>query len=91
MNPPGKIFVLAGTYGQFKSFVRKLERDMFAEGITFRRQDFIYMTPDSIRGHRNIWGYKVGTWRDREDINDVYNALACTFSYLETDFIEAEF
>jgi hypothetical protein len=86
-----KIFILAGTYDQFKSFVRKLERDMFAEGIPFRHRDFIYLTPNCIRGYSDIWGYKVGTWRDREDINDVYNALAYTFSYLETDFIEAEF
>lgn len=86
-----KIFILAGTYEQFRWFVRKLEQNMFAEGIPFRHNDFIYVTPNSIRGYRNIWGYKVGTWRDRKDINDIYNVLRSGFSYVETDFIEADF
>jgi hypothetical protein len=81
-----KIFILAGTYEQFKMFVHKLENEMFAEGIPFRHQDFIYLTLDSIRGQRNISGYKVGTWRDRSDIYQL-NALMASVGI---DFIEVE-
>jgi hypothetical protein len=84
-----KIFILAGTYEQFKMFVHKLENEMFAEGIPFRHQDFIYLTLDSIRGQRNIWGYKVGTWQKRDDLHKLYANIASTFSSVENDFIEA--
>ena len=83
-----KIFILAGTYEQFRWFVRKLENDMFAEGIPFRHNDFVYVTPDSVRGCRDIWGYKVGTWRKREDLYKLYDSIASTFSSIQNDFIE---
>lgn len=82
-----KIFILAGTYEQFRWFVRQLENEMFAEGIPFRHQDFIYVTPDSIRGCRDVWGYKVGTWQTRDDLTKLYTAMAGTMSSIETDFI----
>jgi|688.fasta_scaffold2884199_2 hypothetical protein len=83
-----KIFILAGTYEQFRWFVHKLENDMFAEGIPFRHNDFVYVTPDSVRGCRDIWGYKVGTWRKREDLYKLYDSIASTFSSIQNDFIE---
>ena len=83
-----KIFILAGTYEQFRWFVRKLENDMFAEGIPFRHNDFVYVTPDSVRGCRDIWGYKVGTWQKREDLYKLYASIASTFSSIQNDFIE---
>lgn len=85
-----KIYILAGTYEQFKWFVRQLENTMFSEGIPFRHSDFVYVTPDSIRGHRNIWGYKVGTWRERKDSNQLQQLIGYTFSSVENDFIEVE-
>ncbi len=89
-DPMNKIFILAGTYEQFRMFVRKLENEMFAEGIPFRHQDFVYVTPYSVRGCRDVWGYKVGTWRDRDDLRKIYASMASTFSYIESDFIEVE-
>lgn len=85
-----KIFILAGTHEQFRYYVHRLENQMFAEGIPFRHQDFVYVTPDSVRGCHNIWGYKCGTWRERSDINKIYNSMMSTFSSIETDFIELE-
>ena len=85
-----RIFILAGTYEQFRWYVRQLENQMFAEGIPFRRSDFIYVTPDSVRGCRNIWGYKVGTWQQREDLYKLYASMASTFSSVENDFIEVQ-
>ena len=85
-----RIFILAGTYEQFRWYVRQLENQMFAEGIPFQHSDFIYVTPDNVRGQRNIWGYKVGTWQERDDLIQVYTSMASTFSSIENDFIEVQ-
>ena len=85
-----QIFVLAGTYEQFKLFADQLYRTMIPEGMPLRRQDLIYVTPDSIRGFRDIWGYAVGTWQHREDLPTLREMIRWAGSSVENDFIEVE-
>lgn len=83
-----KIFILAGTHEQFRCAVRQLENAMFAEGIAFRHHDFIYLTADSIRGCRNVWGYKYGTWRQRDDLHIIEQLALVCGSSIEQEFME---
>ncbi len=87
-----KIFVLAGTFDQFRLFRKQLTNVMIEEDIGFTYSSFIYINgPDSLRGYSrdSIWGYAVGTWDKRDDIADIENALMiCGTS--SKDFIEVQ-
>lgn len=85
-----RIFILAGTYDQYKQLANQLYAAMAAEGMVLRRQDLIYVTPDSIRGFRDIWGYTVGTWQHREDLPTLREMIRWAGSSVENDFIEVE-
>ena len=84
-----KIFVVAGRFDQFRIFRHQLFEAMIEEGIEFRYQDLVYVSSSMVlRGYRDPWGYKVGTWFDRPDINEVDIMLLVAGSSLQEDFIE---
>lgn len=84
-----KIFVVAGQFDQFRIFRHQLLETMIKEGIDVRYQDLVYVNnPTMLRGHRNPWGYKVGTWFDRADVNEIDIMLHIAGSSLQEDFIE---
>jgi hypothetical protein len=85
-----KIFVLAGNYDQFKMFRSTLMKTMIEEYIEpCRSSDIVYVRRESLLGHRNMWGYKVGTWYCREDIEEICHLLLSRQSSIE-EFIEVE-
>lgn len=84
-----KIFVVAGQFDQFRIFRNQLIEAMVEGGIDARYQDIVYVNnPIMLRGYHNPWGYKVGTWFDREDINEIDIMLLVAGSSLQEDFIE---
>lgn len=84
-----KIFVVAGRFDQFRIFRHQLFEAMCEEGIEFRYQDLVYVSSSMvIRGYHDPWGYKVGTWFDRDDINEIDMILLVAGSSLQEDFIE---
>lgn len=89
MNRIEKVFVIAGNATQFKNFRKKLEEKMIKEGVSFHHQDIVYIdVPERLRGHRNIHGYKVGTWRERRDLYEIELQLQITDSF--DNFIEID-
>lgn len=83
-----KIYIIAGRNDQYRMFKRQLAEAMIEEGIEFRYQDIIYISdPTALRGHRDPWGYRVGTWNERRDINDIEMMIVTCGSTLN-DFIE---
>lgn len=84
-----KIFVLAGNYDQFKQFRPQLIQALKEEHHSFRISDIIYIGgPDTLRGVRDPWGYKVGTWAYRDDIKYIIEQLMIAGSNYREDFIE---
>jgi hypothetical protein len=70
-----KYFVVSGTYDQFRDFKIKKMAELWNSGTVVEHTDFIYATPESIRGHRNPKGWFYGTWRDRKDIYEIIMVL----------------
>lgn len=86
-----KIFVLAGTFEQFRTFRNQLVESMANEHIWFRINDIVYIGgPDTLRGMRNPWGYKVGTWNERADVWQISSMLLAAGSSINNDFIEVQ-
>lgn len=84
-----KIFVIAGNYDQFKNFRNKLIAAMVTEDIPCTHNDIVYVDKKNLFGYSNMWGYKVGTWRSRQDIDDIRFLLLTRRSSLD-EFIDAE-
>ena len=66
-----KIFVVAGNYEQFKHFRSNLINTMIDQGIDVIESNITYVDKDRLYGYDNVWGYKVGTWKERKDIDDI--------------------
>ena len=69
-----KIFIIAGTYDQYRNWVKK-NIDRIYQSDTSKSislSSFVYVSePDTFRGHREVHGYFVGTFRNRPDIRDI--------------------
>ena len=83
------IYVIAGNFSQYKFFKSHLEEKMHKEGIAYNATRINYIS-DSVhlRGLRNIHGYKVGTWWDRPDIDEIELRLRLIDSF--DNFIEID-
>jgi hypothetical protein len=83
-----KIFIIAGTFGQFREFRKQLSFVMAEEGIAFSHTDFVYVgSHDTLRGTNKPWGYKVGNWYKRDDIELINQAIRISRSDPDVDFI----
>lgn len=86
-----KVFVIAGNYSQFKAFCAKYFPIMDMNSTEFRNYDIVYVANrTTMLGIESPWGYKVGTWADREDIDDISNCIMSRRSTLDGDFIEVD-
>lgn len=66
------IFVIAGNFSQYAYFKKRLEEKMYDEGIAYDARQIIYISDIRyLLGRINIHGYKVGTWRERQDISEI--------------------
>jgi hypothetical protein len=84
-----KIYIIAGTYGQFKTLCRQLAELMTESGISFAMSDFVYLDSiEKLMGCYKPWGYKVGTWSERNNIDDISKFLLTRHSSITEDFIE---
>lgn len=85
-----KVFVIAGTFEQFRMFREQLVYTMSVEDIPVKYHDIVYVSgPDQLRGYREPWGYMVGTWYNRQDIGELETLIKTAGSTLE-DFIEVK-
>ena len=84
-----KIFVIAGTYYQFRAFRRTLINTMIEEDIDVCINNIIYVGKNNLDGYDDIWGYNVGTWQELKDIDDICMMIATRRSSID-NFIEVE-
>lgn len=65
--PKQKKYIVAGNYQEYKFFINKKKLDS---------NDFVYVNDfKTLRGLKNIHGYYIGSWRNREDISDIKLAI----------------
>lgn len=84
------IFVVAGTHEQFNMFRQQLVYAMSIEDIPVHYNDIVYVSgPERLRGHREPWGYIVGTWYSRKDIHEIEMMINVAGSTLD-DFISVD-
>lgn len=84
-----KIYIIAGTYEQFKMLSRHLAEVMIDGDMEFSMSDFVYIDgPERLVGCYKPWGYKVGTWSERNDIDEISKLLLTRHSSITEDFIE---
>lgn len=80
---PEPIYIIAGDHLQFQFFKNDLLYCLKREGIVVSSKKIIEVQDkDILRGIKNPWGYLVGTWVERKDLNEIKSMI--TFS----DFIE---
>lgn len=61
-----KTFVISGTWDQFNYYMRDKVID----------KHYVYVSsPDTLRGHQDIHGVFIGSWRERSDIVEILDAL----------------
>lgn len=57
--------------------------------MSFAMRDFVCLDrPEKLLGCYKPWGYKVGTWSERNDIDDIAQFLLTRHSSITEDFIE---
>ena len=78
----GKYLVIAGNRDQFREFIGRKAKQIWEEGHTsVTLSDFLYVGgPDQLRGYSNPQGFFVGTWRERNDIEQILNILLVCMS-----------
>jgi len=84
-----RIFVIAGNFNQFRLFRRTLINTMIEQGNDVRVTDIIYVGEHNMYGCDDMWGYKVGTWQERKDIDNICLMLMSRRSSID-NFIEVE-
>ena len=72
-----KIFVIAGTVQQAEQWIKgNLEKRKNSGVTTLSWSDYLVVTsPDRIRGYNEPHGVFIGTWRNRKDMEDIFQAL----------------
>lgn len=73
-----KHFVIAGTHYQFELYrKRKLRQNVALKpSDVILPSDIVFVSgANSLRGYRNPSGVFIGTWRDRNDLDDIFFQL----------------
>lgn len=73
-----KIFVVAGSYEQHQTWVRKHIAKEYQENphCTLSLSNYVYVSgPEMFRGHNEVHGYFVGSYRERNDIKDIVQEI----------------
>ena len=92
MTTMSKIFIIAGNFDQFKFYRKKLVELMREQDLDFNIHDIVYLYgPENIRGYREPWGYRVGSWSERKDLSEIVQQLLICGSSLTESFMETDF
>jgi hypothetical protein len=85
-----KYFIIAGNAREAEYYIIQKMSDMYTSGNTsITRSHFIYVSDVvTLKGFSNPTGWFVGTWRDRNDIDQIILQLfiAKTGSTMTNDF-----
>lgn len=69
-----KMFVVAGSYAEFRDFTVKKEREYSNQNNV---PQFVYVdSPEKLRGYREVHGWFIGSWATRSNIEDIKSTIA---------------
>lgn len=72
----GKIYVVAGNKEQYENYIRKKAAELIASGTSVTLSHFVYVyDAQMLRGLYEVHGFFVGTYRERNDINDIVEQI----------------
>ena len=68
-----KLFIICGNHQEYQEFVNKKLSSLTE---SFRITDFVYVSsPKAFVGHSNPHGWFIGTWRERQDMSQIFSIL----------------
>lgn len=84
-----RIYVIAGTMAEYDNFIRRKAQQLFAEGQTsISLSDFMFVSrPDQLRGLRDVHGYFIGTYRNRNDIREIVDTIRIINNIPSSDYV----
>lgn len=69
------IYIVAGNVHQFNDYVNKKTQEAIRNCTPYKK--YVYVShPDTLRGLSSIKGFFIGTWRDRNDIDEIREAIS---------------
>lgn len=73
----GKYLVIAGNHGEFNTFIKKKAMELWAPDYNISLSDFLYVAvPDQLRGYSNPKGFFIGSWCERNDMEEILYSLS---------------
>jgi hypothetical protein len=71
-----KIFIISGNYAEYTNWIKKnMDRNKIKP---ISLSNYVYVgNIYRLRGHREVHGYFIGTFRSRPDIRDIVNQIRC--------------
>ena len=67
-----RIFIVAGNHEQYKQWVKKNIDRFYAKNTSISLSNFVYVSgPEIFRGYSEVHGYYIGSYKDREDIDQI--------------------
>ena len=76
-----KIYIIAGNHNEYMQWVKKNIDRIYQSNPTgsISISSFVYVNGlQTLRGHKKVHGYFIGTFRDRLDIHDIVNQIRLT-------------
>ena len=71
-----RIFIVAGNHQQYKEWVRKNIDRFYAINTSISLSNFVYVSgPEIFRGYNEVHGYYIGSYKDREDIEQIQQMI----------------
>ncbi len=75
-----KFYVIAGTRNEFVNFCQNKCVDLIAAGKVVSLSNFVCVTdPIQLKGVSSPHGWFIGTWRDRDNIRQIVQALCVCY------------
>lgn len=68
------IFIVAGNHNEFADYLRRKSADKVSHGVLYH----YVSSADRIRGFRDLQGFYIGSWRNREDIEEIQMVIAAS-------------
>ena len=71
-----KIFIVAGNHAEYNEWVRENIDRFYDKNTSISLSDFVYVRDiDTLRGHREVHGYYIGSHKNRPDIKQIQEAI----------------
>ena len=84
-----KIYVVAGTRAEYETYIRKKAHELHQQNqTTISLSHFVYVSdPYVLRGLREVHGYFVGSYRQRDDLKEIVDTIRIINKIAASDYV----